>query len=58
VKIDFQDYKHPTYPQLSGDFLPYMSIIDLLFNCGDRSLEVIMSGNITKEELIKRIKPT
>jgi hypothetical protein len=54
VKIYFQDYKHPVYKQLNGDFLPYMSIIDLLFNCGDKSLEVLMSGNITKEELIKK----
>lgn len=53
IKIYFQDYKHPMYNQLHGDFLPYMSIIDLLFNCGDRSLEIIMSGNITKEELRK-----
>lgn len=54
VKIYFQDYKHPLYSQLCGKFLPYMSIIDLLFNCGDKSLEVLMEGNITKEELIKK----
>jgi hypothetical protein len=54
VKIYFQDYKHPVYHQLNGNFLPYISIMDLLFNCGDKSLEVLMSGNITKEELIKK----
>ncbi|MFC1630139.1 WbqC family protein [Patescibacteria group bacterium] len=54
INIYFQDYKHPLYPQLYGEFLPYMSIIDLLFNCGDKSLEVLMKGNITKEELIKK----
>jgi len=54
IKIYFQDYNHPAYPQLQGEFLPYMSIIDLLFNCGNKSLEVLMSGNITKEELIKK----
>lgn len=54
IKIYFQDYKHPVYPQLYGDFLPYMSIIDLLFNCGDKSLEILMEGNITKEELTKK----
>jgi hypothetical protein len=53
IKIYFQDYKHPVYPQLQGEFLPYMSIIDLLFNCGDKSLEILMEGNITKEELKK-----
>ncbi|TLU81981.1 MAG: WbqC family protein [Chlorobium sp.] len=42
----FQDYKHPVYPQLHGEFEPYMSIIDLLFNVGPESLNEVMSGNI------------
>lgn len=54
VKIYFQDYKHPVYPQFNGEFVPYMSIIDLLFNCGNKSLEILMQENITKEELIKK----
>lgn len=55
VNIYFQDYKHPEYPQLWGkDFLPYMGVLDLLFNCGDKSLKIIMDKNITKEELIKK----
>lgn len=55
VKIYFQDYNHPRYPQLWGnDFSPFMSIIDLFFNCGSKSLEVLMEGNINKEELIKK----
>ena len=54
IKIYFQEYKHLVYPQLYGNFLPYMSIIDLLFNCGDKSSEILMEGNIKKEELIKK----
>ncbi len=46
IEIFFQDYKHPEYRQLHGNFLPYMSAIDLLFNEGGRSREIIMSGNI------------
>ncbi len=53
VNIYFQDYHHPVYPQAFGQFLPYLSIIDLLFNRGDKSLEVLMSGNITKDKLLK-----
>jgi len=56
IKIYFQDYKHSLYPQLHGEFLSYMSTIDLLFNCGDKSLEILMQGNITKKELIKKFK--
>ena len=51
VEPYFQDYKHPEYRQLNGPFVPYMSIIDLVFNEGPRSKDIIMSGNITKSEL-------
>lgn len=44
ISITFQNFKHPTYKQLWGDFIPYLSVIDLLFNEGDKSLEIIRSG--------------
>jgi len=44
ISVVFQDYKHPTYPQRHGEFLPNMSIVDLLFNCGDASYEILMSN--------------
>jgi hypothetical protein len=55
IKPFFQSYIHPVYNQLHGNFIPYMSIVDLLFNEGPRSMEIIMSGNITKETLLERI---
>jgi WbqC-like protein family. len=44
IEVIFQDFKHPVYNQLFGNFEPYMSAVDLLFNCGDNSLE-ILRGN-------------
>ena len=41
VKVQFHDYTHPTYHQLHGDFCPYMSVIDLLFNEGPKSLGIL-----------------
>jgi hypothetical protein len=41
VKLIFQDFKHPVYKQLFGKFEPYMSVIDLLFNCGEESIDII-----------------
>ncbi|MGZ6467873.1 MAG: WbqC family protein [Bdellovibrionota bacterium] len=41
----FQSYVHPVYKRLHGEFASHMSIIDLLFNHGDESLEILMSGN-------------
>jgi hypothetical protein len=53
IKLYFQEYLHPTYPQLHGSFVPFMSVIDLLFNVGaDKAKEIIITGNISKEELI------
>lgn len=34
IKVVWQDFKHPIYPQLYGEFIPYLSSIDLFFNCG------------------------
>ncbi len=39
--IEYQNYKHPTYPQIHGDFISHLSIVDLLFNCGNKSLDTI-----------------
>lgn len=45
IAVKFQDYRHPEYPQLYGDFVPYLSLIDLLFNCGDKSLDILIGNN-------------
>ena len=34
IKVLYHDYEPPEYPQIFGDFEPYMSVIDMLFNCG------------------------
>lgn len=44
VRAVFQDYVHPVYPQLHGEFVSHLSIVDLLFNCGPASLEILMSN--------------
>ena len=45
IKVVIQDFKHPVYPQLFNDFQSHMSIVDLLFNCGPESLEIIWRAN-------------
>ncbi len=48
----FQSYRHPVYRQLHGEFKPYMSVIDLLFNEGPRSREILLSGNDSRTSLV------
>ena len=54
IRLEFQDYLHPTYRQQHGPFVSHLSVIDLLFNHGPDSLEIIMSGNLSKKQLIER----
>ncbi|MDD5759115.1 MAG: WbqC family protein, partial [Desulfobulbaceae bacterium] len=44
IKVAYQDYVHPEYRQLHGDFVSHMSVIDLLLNEGANSLSIIHSG--------------
>jgi hypothetical protein len=45
IGVDYHEFEHPTYPQRHRDvFVPNMSTLDLLCNCGPDSLEVIRSG--------------
>lgn len=44
VPVRYFNFRHPEYAQLFGKFLPYMSVIDILFNCGDKSAELIRGG--------------
>jgi hypothetical protein len=38
IRVEYQDYRHPTYPQLVGAFLPFMSILDFWMNTDRFSL--------------------
>lgn len=44
IEVRFQDYAHPCYPQRFGEFISHLSVVDLLFNVGPRSLEFITVG--------------
>lgn len=46
IEIVWQEFEHPVYPQQHGEFIPYLSIIDLLYNCGiERSREILRGGS-------------
>ena len=44
IKLEYQQYEHPIYKQLYGEFISHMAAIDLLFNEGANSLGIIRSG--------------
>ncbi len=40
IKVIYQKFNHPIYPQLWGDFISHMSIIDYWMNCGSGRLNI------------------
>ena len=46
ISVKYMNYSnYPEYTQLWGDFVHNVSILDLLFNCGEYSLDFIHSKN-------------
>ncbi len=45
VRLLIQAFEHPVYPQRFDGFVPQLSIMDLIFNCGPESAAVIQAAN-------------
>lgn len=45
IAVEWQDFAHPVYPQLHGEFVPYLSAIDLILNCGQQSRAVLEAAS-------------
>lgn len=41
IKVIYHNYNHPLYNQKWGEFVPYLSVIDLILNEGKKSLKYI-----------------
>ncbi len=48
IRVVFQDYEPVEYPQLYGEFIPRLAVVDALFNCGDGTLDIIRNGRRTR----------
>jgi len=44
IEVTWQNFNHPVYPQLHGEFVSYLSSVDLLFNCGINKSREILRG--------------
>ncbi|MCG5238919.1 WbqC family protein [Azospirillum doebereinerae] len=41
IILEIQEFSHPIYPQQHGDFLPFLSCLDVLLNCGRESAGIL-----------------
>jgi hypothetical protein len=46
IMLEFHDYRHPRYQQLFPPFIPFLSVIDLLFNHGPESLDILTGRKV------------
>ena len=53
VKINYMDYKKKPYKQDFGEFTPFVSILDLIANLGEKGVNYICSNAIYWKEIIK-----
>lgn len=44
IELRYSDFLHPRYPQLWGEFVEGLSILDLLLSCGEQSREILESS--------------
>lgn len=46
IELVWQQFAHPVYPQQFGNFVPYLSSLDLLFNCGINASRQILRDTV------------
>ncbi|CAN7243440.1 WbqC family protein [Pararhizobium sp. LjRoot255] len=50
IAVEYMQYERTSYPQLHGDFTPYVTALDLVANCGVEGTKMIGSGTIDWKE--------
>ena len=51
IDVEFQKFQHPIYKQIHGEFIPEMSIIDLLFNKGRKEAKKILQNSTSSSHI-------
>jgi len=49
LEVRFQDFQHPIYPQLYGEFIPNLSAVDYLFCVGEKLSSSCASRNAAEQ---------
>jgi hypothetical protein len=49
LKLLWHEYSHPVYDQKFGRFEPFMSVLDIIFNHGPASKDIILKGGVINE---------
>lgn len=55
IRVEYMKYRTIPYPQLHGEFTPYVSSLDLIANCGKERTDVICSEAIYWKEFLNEL---
>jgi hypothetical protein len=53
IRVEYMDYQKSPYPQLHGEFTPFVSILDLIANMGKEGICKIQSGTVYWKEYLE-----
>jgi len=53
IRVEYMSYQKKPYTQLNGSFTPFVSILDLIANCGKEGIQNIDSSSVYWKEFIK-----
>lgn len=53
ISVEYMHYQRTPYPQLHGDFTPYVTALDLVANRGPQGVTVIQSGTVGWKEFMQ-----
>jgi WbqC-like protein len=53
VEVRYMNYRKTPYPQMHGEFTPYVTILDLIANVGPAGGDVLTSGSVPWREFLK-----
>lgn len=53
IEVEYMDYGRLSYPQLHGEFTPYVTALDLVANCGTEGRDFILGHTVPWRDFIK-----
>lgn len=53
IEVNYMQYEKRQYPQLHGEFTPFVSALDLVANCGRDGADAIKSGFVNWRDFLK-----
>ncbi|MBI4971290.1 MAG: WbqC family protein [Candidatus Omnitrophica bacterium] len=51
IQVEWQAFQHPVYSQLHGEFVPFLSALDLLLNEGEASKKILMTDKMAEGKI-------